>query len=107
MRRKKALEQNSRIDGPRSGHHLQELAQARKQQEGEGNRREQALEGEGARQKRDVVFVGGLQGPPDEAVNRSIPGPTPSFGQATGSSSSAASARWRRALASVSRRSSS
>jgi hypothetical protein len=60
MRRKKSFEQGARVDRSGTRDHLQQLPEARKQQEREGNGGEQSLEGEGARKKRNVVLVGSL-----------------------------------------------
>jgi len=44
------------------GHRLSEVGQADQQQQNEGNRRQQRVERQGAGEKRDVVFISGLQG---------------------------------------------
>lgn len=60
MRREKAFEQRTGIDRPGSRDDLQQLAEPREEQQCERNGGEQALEGEGAGEKRDVVLIGGL-----------------------------------------------
>jgi len=64
MGRKEALEQRLGIEGAASGDQLQNLGQPREQQQDEGDRGQNGVEGERAGQKGDAVFIGGLQRPP-------------------------------------------
>jgi hypothetical protein len=96
----------SGIDHRAGGQRLRQVGEPDQEQEEERNRSEQGVEGESARQKRNVVFVGRLQRANDEAARRAIPGASPRAGQACGSSRSKSPAA-RRRRASDNRRSSS
>src|SRR5439155_25293598 len=89
---------------------MNEIADDGEHQPDEGNGSEQNVEREGAGKKGDVVFVGSLEGTPDDAGDRAVPAAFPSSIHASGSSSSseaggvtggrAARARRRRAASS-------
>ena len=105
MGRQEPFKELRRIRGCARRNRVRQPGQSGQQQKKERYDREQRVEGERAREERNVVFIGDLDGPPRETPERSVPAPPPDRGQATGSWSSA-SAR-RRARASASRRSSS
>lgn len=65
---------------------LRQMSQPDQQQQEEGNRGEERVERERARQKGDVVLVGGLQGAAEEAGGRAVPPTGPDPFQASGSS---------------------
>jgi hypothetical protein len=66
VRGEEQFEQYPRIDRAGPLDELEQLPEPGEQQQNEGNRCEDALKGQGARQKRDAVVVRGLERPPDE-----------------------------------------
>ncbi len=103
--RKEPVEERGGIDGRAARERLGQVGQADEQQQHERDGREERVEGERAREKRQVVFVGGLQSPADEAGGRAMPPAGSDAAQASGSSGSPPTRR--RARDSARRRSSS
>ena len=103
--RKKPVKQVNGVGFGLVGDGLGQMGQADQQQEDEGDRGQQRIEGERAGQKRKIVFISGLQRPAEKAGGRPVPPAGTVIVQARGSSKSAGERR--RARASASRRSSS
>lgn len=61
------MEQIERVDFRASGYCLSQVGQADQQQQDERDCREQRIERQGTSEKRDVVFVSGLQGAAEKA----------------------------------------
>src|SRR5688572_31872110 len=102
---KEPVEQGGRVDRRPALEGLGEVGQSDQQEQHERDGRQERVERERAREKRQVVFVGGLQSPADEAGGRAMPPAGLAPPQASGSSMSPATRR--RARASARRRSSS
>jgi hypothetical protein len=86
VRGKEAVEELPGIHGGAARDRLCQVGQADQDEQDERHRREQRVEGERAREERDVVFVGGLQGAAEEAGRGAVPPAGPDRFQAIGSS---------------------
>src|SRR5439155_9986925 len=105
VRREEPMEESGRLHGGTAGERLSQMGQPDQQQYHEGDGGQQRVEGERAGEKRNVVFVGGLQGAAEEAGGGPMPPAGTDAAQASGSSRSPTARR--RARASDNRRSSS
>jgi hypothetical protein len=87
------------------GDRLSQMGQADQQQKDEGDGCQQRVEGQGAGEERDIVFICCLQRTAEKTGGRMMPPAGPGVAQASGSSRSVGDRR--RARASARRRSSS
>jgi hypothetical protein len=69
MGRQEGTQQLVNVDPGRGALELGQVGEGDQQQEDEGNRGQQRVEGERAGQERDVVLVGGLEGAADESLD--------------------------------------
>jgi len=83
---KEPVEERGRIHRRTARNGLRQVRQADQHEQDEGDGREQRVERERAREERDVVFVGGLQGAAEEPDGCLVPPAGSNPLQACGSS---------------------
>jgi hypothetical protein len=80
------MEEDRGIDRRPTGDGLRQVGERDQDEQDERDGGQERVEGQRARQKRDVVFVGGLQGAAEKAGGSAMPPAGPNPFQASGSS---------------------